>query len=60
MYVIIVLETGSDFPGVDAVFGPFDSPEAANAERERVSRLTLAASADHIQVARVETVRDPL
>lgn len=58
-YVIIVLETGSDTPGIDAVFGPFETRENADAERERAKRLTLA-DPDLIQVARVETIREPL
>lgn len=60
MHIVVVLETGSDFPGIEAAFGPFDTYEAADAERGRAKRLTLAESDDHVQVVRIETIRDPL
>jgi hypothetical protein len=59
-YVIIVIETQSDFPGVEACFGPFETWEEANEERARASRLTLADTDDHVQVAKVDKIRDPL
>lgn len=59
-YVIVVLELESDTPGIEAVFGPFESWEKANEERARASRLTLADTDDLVQVARIETIRDPL
>ena len=37
-YVIVVLETASDVPGVAAVFGPYDSYEAAVLARTGIAR----------------------
>lgn len=64
-YVIVVLETESDFPGVDVVFGdtegrPFETMEEASKERARAVRLALADSYDHVQIASLAAIRDPL
>lgn len=54
MYVIVVLETDSDTPGVAAVFGPFFTWERAN-ERRNAAMLS-AVPPDLVQVAQIETL----
>lgn len=51
-FVVIVLETESDFPGVDRVYGPLDRLDA-DVVAEEVAELTNTRRGEHVQVCMI-------
>ena len=51
-FVVIVLETESDFPGVERVYGPLDRLDA-QVVADEVAELTKVRLGEHVQVCMI-------
>jgi hypothetical protein len=52
-YVVVVIETESDFPGIAKVVGPFTHYEDASSAANEVAAATSLKRGEHVQVSTI-------